>query len=577
MVPRVRLLVALVLLSPVVAASQPARGIGHATGNGRAHWVLSTPFGDGTAIAALRFVDPLDGWAVGSGGSLFGTRDGGAHWSQVVTGVPDTLRAVAAADPSRLYVAGDSSVLVSSDGGVSWYRMASPAAPEGITDLATVGTRLVLAAAGPSGGLYGSDDGGVSWRRTLIPQADPAYTHLGVGSSGTVWACGPAGLVRNTSDGAAWQSVDLHLTSYQVVAAPSAGAIAVGGIVRTAGGKWSTAIAISRDDGLSWTTGTLRPVSSPEEASVRALAFSADGASGSVATGSGLFQTDDGGTGWHRRSLPRADGTAVTAIAYGGRDALVVAGGVLLHDGPLPDAIPPGTYAVGGTPRPTAATAVATPVAAAFPSATPADMGDVPFPTATPANAAPFASATPPPLQLHSVSPASVIAGNPATLTIRGSGFDDLVTVTVGPEDIARVSRAGETLRLALPRTLRPGRYDVVAIEPDGRSARMQGALTIVPRLLLVARLLRSQVSRGSAAIVLVQTLPEATIGVRIVPVPGMHGSLVHVEAQRGPRGEWRILLAVSPVAVPGTVGIVLDARQGDQRAHRILLLTVTR
>ena len=72
-------------------------------------------------LNAVSFVDASTGWAVGAGGAIFSTRDGGRTWSPQTSGVDSDLRDVKFLDRSEGWaVGGDGAVLHTNDGGQTW-------------------------------------------------------------------------------------------------------------------------------------------------------------------------------------------------------------------------------------------------------------------------------------------------------------------------------------------------------------------------------------------------------------------------------------------------------------------------
>jgi len=222
--------------------------------------------------------------------------------------------------------------------------------------------------------------------------------------------------------------------------------------------------------------------------------------------------------------------------------------------------IPTATAALTPTTSMTStATSIMTPTAAATPS---------PTPTATPR---PTASATRVPLTLVSISPATIVSGNAASLTLRGSGFDDSAAATIGSARCAVVSvRAGSTL-VCRPGALAPGTYAVQVRLSDGRISRLSHALTVLPRLLVQIHV----VPGGSPdqASLLVRVLPgakvraSATSGGRALP-----GSAVQV----APDGNGLWLVRIVPrLAAAATLRITVTAQWGTQHARQIASVRV--
>jgi hypothetical protein len=214
--------------------------------------------------------------------------------------------------------------------------------------------------------------------------------------------------------------------------------------------------------------------------------------------------------------------------------------------------------------------------AEALAPAPPTPAAALPFPSPTAAAVVSFASATAVPLALARIEPSSAVAGSGAALTVHGAGFDALATVTIGASDITHVTLVdGGFLRFALPASLAPGVYTVAIAEPDGRRGTLPRSLTVLPRLLLRADLLHPAVARGAIAVVLAQSTSGAQLDVRVADARGRSLAGIATTLQRGPRGEWRALLAVGAHAPIGPARVLVLAQWRGQRAQVALPLRV--
>ena len=549
-------------------------------------WRVTASLGTGITTNDATFVDALSGWAVGNGGTLLATRNGGASWVQVVVGATDDLRHVRFADTRRGYAVGGTALLSTTDGGASWQRITSPTLPGGLGDLAAPSMATLVALAAPAGsasGIWVSADDGGSWRQSFAVPSGLALSQLLFTGPASGWACGTAGLFHSTDGGQSWLPLDLHLAQYQMLAARPPDTLALGGVAAATGGQWAATIERSGDNGASWSMASLRPVALPAEASVHALAVAPDG--GMVAAGASLYESAGGAT-WIRQSLPKGDGPAVSTVGYRDGQPYAMAGGSFLRgstaDGTQidssgqilsPSAIPtaaPGVAAASATPQGSPATPGAVP-ANAQATATP---GLVAFATPVPPALIPFPSTAAPPLRLGRIVPARVVAGSGARLTIGGGGFDALATIGIGGTDVvdAHVGRTG-TLIFMLPAALVPGVYDVRLTEPDGRTAALHGALTVIPRLTLAARLLHPSIVAGTTAVVLAQSAPGAVLEVQVLVPGGRQVSGIRIAVQRGDRGQWRVLLAVGAHVPTANLRVVLTAHLGTQTIRQTLAL----
>lgn len=132
-----------------------------------------------TTLTALHFIDAKQGWAVGHGGVVIGTQDGGETW-QALSGKldgPEVLLSVWFADAQRgLAVGAFGYAARTADGGRSWQRFDIAEGEDGERHLNQVfsvpgaaGAAPVLWVAAESGTLFRSDDGGAAWKAVKLP------------------------------------------------------------------------------------------------------------------------------------------------------------------------------------------------------------------------------------------------------------------------------------------------------------------------------------------------------------------------------------------------------------------------
>lgn len=75
------------------------------------------------AYTAVAFVDPSTGWTVGRAGLIWGTHDGGETWGQQDAGVRHDMTAVFALRRNLAYATGESVIVKTDNGGLSWRRV----------------------------------------------------------------------------------------------------------------------------------------------------------------------------------------------------------------------------------------------------------------------------------------------------------------------------------------------------------------------------------------------------------------------------------------------------------------------
>lgn len=269
-----------VLLALVMPASASAE-----VRVGTSGWFWSDPLPQGNDLSDLDFVGQR-GYAVGGGGTILRTDDGGLSWTGLPSGGPD----VRGADLSQVDTVTPETVIVPTRADCTLRR---------------------------------SDDGGRTFRRLrIVPRGTRCLGRIGsfsFPSPGTGYVVAPAGVVMRTTDGGASFSrrttvpgagggqPRILFTSPETGFALTTGATG-GRILRTV------------DGGLSWTQvgATADPL--------HALDF-ADGRTGYAVGGAkAALKTVDGGTTWSPVPLAGAPEGLLTEIACGAPDVCLISG-----------------------------------------------------------------------------------------------------------------------------------------------------------------------------------------------------------------------------------------------------------
>jgi photosystem II stability/assembly factor-like uncharacterized protein len=77
-------------------------------------------------LYGVQFIDPDNGWAVGSGGTILKTSNGGTDWTTLNSGITEVLQALCFTDANNGVVCGwNGTILRTSNGGVSWISITS--------------------------------------------------------------------------------------------------------------------------------------------------------------------------------------------------------------------------------------------------------------------------------------------------------------------------------------------------------------------------------------------------------------------------------------------------------------------
>ena len=301
-----------------------------------AGWVTQ-PSGMSTGLAAVALSGSSDGWAVGAGGVILHTTDGGTAWAAQTSGLGSDLAGVAFADAADGWAVGAGGVILhTTDGGTAWAAQTSGLG----SDLAGVAFADAADgwAVGAGGVILHTTDGGTAWAaQTSGLGSDLAGVAFADAADG--WAVGAGGVILHTTDGGtAWaaQTSGLGSDLAGVAFADAADGWAVG-----AGGV----ILHTTDGGTAWAAQT-----SGLGSDLAGVAF-ADAADGwAVGAGGVILHTTDGGASWTSQTAPAGTTGLVAVAAVSARRASAVgAQGAIcatVSSGET-DATPPTTVATG--------------------------------------------------------------------------------------------------------------------------------------------------------------------------------------------------------------------------------------
>ena len=323
---------------PATVYAATDRGVGKSVDGGR-HWrMVDTGLFTGDALMGwgserwlgALLVDPnrpQTVWATGWSG-LFTTTDGGGHWRFVR---PPLGRywfvSAAAIDPGHpgtvyaswsAYHAG-SRLYRTTDGGISWQRIASQGPRPSFTSLSidadSPGTIVATDANNP--GIYTSKDGGTSWSVVTLPLRAVDGLRLMPGSRRTLYAATSSGdLFTSTDAGATWQTAgpSARLGYVPLAVDPQNSDTLYGagdGVVK------------STDGGRSWRTTSTGLVDSRVSSLVLARGSSTTLYAG---TDGGVFKTDNRGRTWQlEKSAAFADAWVAPLAVSSGRPGVLYA------------------------------------------------------------------------------------------------------------------------------------------------------------------------------------------------------------------------------------------------------------
>ena len=278
------------------------------TSDGGATW-QRVGVGTITPLTRTSFVSSKQGWAI-SERRIYSTEDGGTRWTRQL-GTEQPLRAIAFVDEQNGLAVGEGGAIYrTAEGGAppegqgvlcagstcedetpSTWALVESGTTLALTDIAFVDSSH-LWIAGEKGLVLRSTDGGVSWE-TVDTGVDATLLSVSFSSADKGVVVGEGGTVLVTVDGGStWQSSDAGTTSTlnAVDFAGDASLWAVGD-----GGT----VLYSRDGGVTWAS---RAIGTSLKSSLRAVSF--DGADGVVVGAEGtVLTTSDGGASWTRQEI----------------------------------------------------------------------------------------------------------------------------------------------------------------------------------------------------------------------------------------------------------------------------------
>lgn len=165
-------------------------------------WETQTS-GATNVLNGVWFLDEARGYAVGNGGTVLETEDGGQSWSPLLLTFDDMLD-VAFDGDIGLIVGDNGTIFRTTNAGQDWLQI--PAGTDNNLAGVAFGAGGMVYAAGRDGTIVRSLDSGASW--SLVETGTDRYRAVSaIGER--AWAVGNNGVIRATTDGGAnWVSLD---------------------------------------------------------------------------------------------------------------------------------------------------------------------------------------------------------------------------------------------------------------------------------------------------------------------------------------------------------------------------------
>jgi len=281
-------------------------------GAGSNGWCWQRPLPQGNFILDYAFVDDSRGWAVGQGGTVLATVDGGVSWTGQRSGT--TLDLSQAVFPSALagwLVSELGELLRTADGGASWRRVSYGrndfVLALGASDADTAWVTTTLGAA------FVTRDGGLTWRE-LAPAPGGTF-RFAFATVNDVWSLPPfvdaqPSLGHSLDGGASWTTVALPTIedgfagySEDMLLLDPAHALVIGFESGYAASDPATFVTrrtlrLTADGGASWQT-----VQPPTNGSIYTFRL-ADPTTVLAVNDTSVLRTQDNGASWQAVPLP---------------------------------------------------------------------------------------------------------------------------------------------------------------------------------------------------------------------------------------------------------------------------------
>jgi photosystem II stability/assembly factor-like uncharacterized protein len=287
-------------------------------------------------LSGIVSTDDAHGWAVGDGGTIVSTQDGGTTWLAQTSNTTQNLHAVVFSDGAHGWAVGDGGTIVSThDGGATWTQQ-GPGTTQNLHALAFADGAHGWAV-GDAGTILTTADGGATWvsqaSGTAVPLNGIYFRGLDTG-----WAVGEGGTILNTGNGGATWTQQASGTTQNLHALAFADG-AHGWAVGDGGTVLTTA-----DGGATWTAQT-----SGVTQALDAAAFVDSARGWAVGAGGTLLRTSNGGATWAAQISNTTENLDDVAFADAERGLICGAAGTILNttDGGILDTSPPLTTATG--------------------------------------------------------------------------------------------------------------------------------------------------------------------------------------------------------------------------------------
>jgi photosystem II stability/assembly factor-like uncharacterized protein len=235
----------------------------------------------------VHFVNADTGWAVGVGGAIIKTTNGGVKWIWYESGVGNTLRTVYAVNNGqRVIAAGDGGkIVISEDAGETWSQLSSPTT-RNIWNMQML-TEEIGWMVGEVGTALKTTNGGLSWIQQSMPFPNAPYWDLSFINSSFGYICSSSGIVLKTTNGGGnWniQQAGDTRSIYTIYAFDT---------LKASAGGFAGKVVYTTDGGINWLTSG-GGISAAEINKIKFM----DDAKGFLASSGGFYKSTNSGASW---------------------------------------------------------------------------------------------------------------------------------------------------------------------------------------------------------------------------------------------------------------------------------------
>ncbi|MFN8179230.1 MAG: YCF48-related protein [bacterium] len=239
-------------------------------------------------LYGVSFSTPSTWVAVGDGGTILQSTDGGIGWATVPSPVGDALRAVSFLGNVGVAVGIAGRVVRSTDAGASWVQEPRPTTKALYSVSMGANTAVIT---GEEGRIFFSTDAGLTWAARFAGTASVLFG-VSVNGSTAVGVGGAGAVVMSTNGGDAW-GLTIIGTPLTFFYGTSFASPSTGWLVGTSDVVPSI-IARSTSGGFTWTAQT-----SPTAEGLFGVSFPSLDVGTAVGTNGAIIHTADGGQHWN--------------------------------------------------------------------------------------------------------------------------------------------------------------------------------------------------------------------------------------------------------------------------------------